>query len=291
MPTFTTADRADVLLAASAEEESPRPRAEGLRRYLILGDFSGRESREVCEPETIGVDRRPVLADLEDLEGLMSRLSVEIRLYLTELTATLFRPRSLEDFHPDRLLEREPAFRDLKALREGLSDPERYAECVRTIAGWGWTPVSAPELPPPPPPPKRPEAAPPPPDLLEKMLETHRKTIDVPKAPVDQDFDSFVQKVVRPYVAPAVPRDQDRWIAKADSAIGNWMRSILHDPLYQSVEAAWRGLDFLLRRIESAADLRVEILDVTREELARDLKQPNDLAESGLHRVLAGEGG
>jgi type VI secretion system protein ImpC len=289
MPTFTTADRADVVLATSAEE-SARPRVEGIRRYLVLGDFSGRESREVCEPETLGSARRPVPADVDDFEGLMSRLAVEIRLYLTELMPTFFRPRSLEDFHPDRMLEREPAFKDLKALREGLGDPERYAECVRTIAGWGWSSsVAAAPPPPPPPPPKRPEAAPPPPDLLEKMLESHRRTVDVPRAPVDRDFDNFVQEVVRPHVA-AVPRDQGQWMARADAAIGNWMRSILHDPLFQSVEAAWRGLDFLLRRVESGPELRVEILDVTREELARDLKRPGDLTDSGLRRVLAAEG-
>jgi type VI secretion system protein ImpC len=67
------------------------------------------------------------------------------------------------------------------------------------------------------------------------------------------------------------------------------MRTVLHDPGFQAAESAWRGLDFLLRRIGS--DVRVFLLDLTREELAQDLRRGSSVSDSGLHRLLAARDG
>jgi type VI secretion system protein ImpC len=45
------------------------------------------------------------------------------------------------------------------------------------------------------------------------------------------------------------------------------MRRYLHDPGFQSVEASWRALDFLVQRVETGPDLKIYIADVAREDV------------------------
>lgn len=64
------------------------------------------------------------------------------------------------------------------------------------------------------------------------------------------------------------------------------MRAFLHDPHFQTVEGAWRGIDWLLRRV--AKDDKVEIVlhDVSSEEFGKDLSANEDLSKSGVHDLL-----
>jgi type VI secretion system protein ImpC len=63
------------------------------------------------------------------------------------------------------------------------------------------------------------------------------------------------------------------------------MRAILHHRDFQTLESAWRGLEWLLRR---AARGRVEVVfyDVPRDELAADLTASEDLSRSALYGLL-----
>jgi type VI secretion system protein ImpC len=63
------------------------------------------------------------------------------------------------------------------------------------------------------------------------------------------------------------------------------MRAILHHPDFQALEAAWRGLFFLVRRLESADDLKLYILDVSKEELAAAMSA-EDLTDTALYRII-----
>ncbi len=247
-----------------------------------MGDFSGRGSRGVRE--RIGPDRDPIAVDVDELDGLLARLSVEIRLFRGGDTSTVLRPRSLEDLHPDRMLARELPFQELRRIRLGLEDPQRFADAARTVRGWGGK-----ETPAPPASGRAAEGpAPSGADLLDQILGGPPASRKRPEADAD-GLGAFVAEIVRPHaVGPGDAAEKAGLIARADQEIGLAMRSALHDPAFQAVEAAWRGLDFLLRHMESGEDLRVSILDVTHEEIAEDLKSARDLAESGMHRILAG---
>jgi type VI secretion system protein ImpC len=64
------------------------------------------------------------------------------------------------------------------------------------------------------------------------------------------------------------------------------MRAILHHPDFQSLEALWRGLDLLVREYGAEDNLEIHLLDITKEELAADLKAQENLAQSALFRAL-----
>ena len=55
---------------------------------------------------------------------------------------------------------------------------------------------------------------------------------------------------------------------------------------FQNAESLWRGMDLLLRRIETGPMLQVLLLDMSAEEFAADLSGVSDLSETGLYQLL-----
>jgi type VI secretion system protein ImpC len=69
------------------------------------------------------------------------------------------------------------------------------------------------------------------------------------------------------------------------------MRVVLHHTEFQDLEAAWRSVDFLLRRLEIGGDLQLHLIDVSKQELLDDLSRAEDLQSTGLYRLLVEEAG
>lgn len=101
----------------------------------------------------------------------------------------------------------------------------------------------------------------------------------------------FLRDAVRPHLAPDVDPQATQIVASLDRAIADVMRGVLRDPALRRLEAAWRGLHWLVQRLETGEQLRLCLLDVTRDELLADLRlaggEPNS---TGLHRLLVEQG-
>jgi type VI secretion system protein ImpC len=63
------------------------------------------------------------------------------------------------------------------------------------------------------------------------------------------------------------------------------MRTILRSSGFRSLETAWRGVDFLLRRLDVDGPLTLHLVDLTPEELRADLAA-EELGKTGLYRLL-----
>jgi type VI secretion system protein ImpC len=110
--------------------------------------------------------------------------------------------------------------------------------------------------------------------------------MSTPQASVEDAVSRLIREAVGPS-APATPPDQAALIAAVDRATSQEMRRVLHHPAFQELEAAWRGVQFLLTRLETGESLTVWILDAARLEIAVDLLSNDDVSRSGLHRLLA----
>jgi type VI secretion system ImpC/EvpB family protein len=75
-------------------------------------------------------------------------------------------------------------------------------------------------------------------------------------------------------------------IDAVDALIADRMRAILHHPDFQALEAAWRGVQLLTRRIETVANLKIDLLDWSKESLATDLEGVASLREADLCKLL-----
>ncbi|MGA2595974.1 MAG: type VI secretion system contractile sheath large subunit [Bryobacteraceae bacterium] len=173
---------------------------------------------------------RLVLVDRDNLEQVMKRLDVRLELP----GAGTLRFNELDDFHPDRLYQSLDLFKGLREMRAYAEDPE-----FRT---------STPQ--------------PPGVSLLDEIVDAGAAVAARKKDPLQE----YLQDVVAPYIVPLDPKKGDR-IAQVDAATSEAMRALLHDRRFQALEAAWRALDFLVRR----TDAKVRALHLPKEKLAADL--------------------
>jgi len=74
----------------------------------------------------------------------------------------------------------------------------------------------------------------------------------------------------------------DVYIAELDKKMSEQLDEVLHNEKFQEMESAWRGLYFLVDRTNFQSNISVEMLDVSKEELAEDFEEVGDPLEGGL---------
>jgi len=75
-------------------------------------------------------------------------------------------------------------------------------------------------------------------------------------------------------------------IAEIDRRIGKQVDHILHAPEVQKIESAWRGLKLLIDRIDFRENIRVTLLQATKQELLDDFEDATEVPTSGLYRQV-----
>jgi type VI secretion system protein ImpC len=218
----------------------------------LMGNFSG-------QPERVPPgERRPIPVDRDNFEDVLQRARVSV----AGMTVS-----DLDDFHPDTLYRRLPIFRTFRSLRERLLDPETSAAAILEVRGESRPRPSAPDAE----------------SLLDLIIGATPAAAAAPApARSEDDLQRFVREAVRPYlVARADPRVPEM-VAEVDRAAAAAMREILHAPAFQSLEAAWRTAFTLVRRLDTGPELKLYLLDVTKEELAAE---PVAFAQSLLRRT------
>lgn len=78
----------------------------------------------------------------------------------------------------------------------------------------------------------------------------------------------------------------DRVIAAIDSAVARQLDAILHHPEFQRLEAAWRGLLWLARRVEPASPVLIRVLHAPWAEVCRDLARAQEFDQSALFHLI-----
>jgi len=241
-------------------------------RILLLGDFSGRASRGRSAAGPALIDRRPVAVDRDNFERVLSHIRPTLGVGVQGGEGFEITFADLDEFHPDSLLERVHIFEDLRDLRAQLEDPSTFRRAARQL-----------QSEPAPAPPPAAESLASSGNLLDNILEQSEQQ---PAARPKDGLQQFIDRVVAPHAEPEADPRQPEMVAKADETIGDAMRSLLHYPPYQALEALWRAVFLLTRRIETGVDLKLYLLDVTRAEMEADLLGGEDVGASALYRLL-----
>src|SRR5690625_2734734 len=76
----------------------------------------------------------------------------------------------------------------------------------------------------------------------------------------------------------------DQMIDDLDRRLGQQMDEILHHENFQRLESGWRGLQFLVDRTEFGENIRVQIINASKEDLLDDFQEAPDLTKTGLYR-------
>ena len=266
----------------------PKPEPESPFRILVLGDFSG--------AATVGAqplpDRRPIRIDIDNFDQVLGKLHPAV---LWSGQTDDPNPKRIsfitrDDFHPDRLWQRDDMFGKFRRLRQQLLDPAAFAEAAAEVRSWAaaqsidqTTVPTQPATAPGTSTTKAEESG-----LLERLL--GRAPSQPPSsAPAGGlvDISALIKQAVGPYVTSAADPGRDQLIAAVDAAAGVQMRSLLRAPAFQALEAAWRGMDFLVRQLETDEQLSIHLVDISPAQLAADLTASDNLAKTLIYRVLA----
>jgi type VI secretion system protein ImpD len=78
-------------------------------------------------------------------------------------------------------------------------------------------------------------------------------------------------------------------VAALDTLIGEQLDAILHHSSFQRLEAAWRGVRYLVDSIEDDKRVQIRLLAITWDELARDFDRANDFDQSALFAKVYSE--
>lgn len=290
MTTHRPASIVDVILTAGVPRPLGRPDPEMPFRMLIIGDFSGRESRPDPAEQRAPVNRRPIRVDRDNIQNMLGTLDVALHSPLLGDSAPpiTLKFTELDDFHPDRLVHQIEPLRKLSDLRRRLANPATFPEAADEIRAWtqsqeqtGTRPVT-PESP-------RHQADvgnSPAGSLLDQILE------QAPTSAPDlrpTEWQSFLQSIVSPYAVQKEHPLAQELTSQVDAAMSQIMRTVLHHPTFQAFETIWRGLSFVVDRLETDSQLQLYLLDLPKSELAADLLTRDDLQETMLYRILVQE--
>ena len=261
--------------ASSVDEDTPF-------HILLMGDWSGRDS------DSVSNDLRPTEIDRDNFEVVMKKLCVGIDLNFPETGGNVISLEftELEDFHPDKIFQSLPLFANLRDIRRKLSNEKTFNEAAMEVRSWL---VNEPDV-------NQTEVPANLPDTREQSTENILDQIldksDGSPSPIaknanaSSDLSSLVNRLVKPHLIQTDQAEQSKLLLIVDEVISDLMRKILHHPRFQYLEAGWRSVFLLVRKLETDSSLRIFLLDAPKFVIADNLKSVNDLSDSNIYRAL-----
>lgn len=255
--------RAEVSLSIAPHErfesESIEPRA---FRILVLGDFSARGEGA---PATNDMPRR---VDRDDLDVHLARIAPRLRLTIDDAPVDLAFAM-MDDFLPDRLVARVSALERRPkehSISSAASAPEptaatRAADIVRAVSGGSLLDDMLDDVV---------GSAP---DASGGMTVESQQAARATRPKRSDELSAFLDRAVAPHLVRPPDADTAARDAATQHEIARFLRLVLHHPRVQSLEAAWRSLDLLVRRLDTDGDLHLFMVDVARDRLASTIER------------------
>lgn len=99
---------------------------------------------------------------------------------------------------------------------------------------------------------------------------------------------AFIEELLKPQNQgePVKKALVDRMIAEIDSKLSQQMDEILHHADFQALESSWRGLKLLVDRTNFRENIKVEILNVSKQDLLDDFEDSPEVVQSGLYKHI-----
>ena len=78
----------------------------------------------------------------------------------------------------------------------------------------------------------------------------------------------------------------DNMIAGIDEKISRQLDEVLHAEKFQELESAWRSLKFLVDRTEFRQNIKIQLLNVSKQELLDDFNDAAETVQTGLYKLV-----
>jgi type VI secretion system protein ImpC len=127
--------------------------------------------------------------------------------------------------------------------------------------------------------------------LLDRMVDAAEPTVSLQPTASVGDLQEFLGAITAGQTVPKRDAGQREELARTQAYVAGQLRALLHHPDFQALEAAWRSAFFLVRRLETGADLQLFLFDVSKRELYDDLQAATDLRRTEFFRYVSGNSG
>ncbi len=125
--------------------------------------------------------------------------------------------------------------------------------------------------------------------LLDQIMQQTRL------APSDDGYDiarrgvqAFIGELLAPGkdVKKADKTVVDQMIAEIDAKLSTQLDQILHHETFQKMESAWRGLKLVVDRTNFRENIKLDLLNISKEELQEDFEDSPEVTRSGLYKLV-----
>ncbi|CAE6881416.1 MULTISPECIES: type VI secretion system contractile sheath large subunit [Pseudomonas] len=120
--------------------------------------------------------------------------------------------------------------------------------------------------------------------IAETKLTPDDEAYDIAKRGVS----AFIEELLKPQNEnePVKKAMVDRMIAEIDAKLSRQMDEILHHQQFQSLESSWRGLKLLVDRTNFRENIKLEILNASKQDLLDDFEDSPEIVQSGLYKHI-----
>jgi type VI secretion system protein ImpC len=125
--------------------------------------------------------------------------------------------------------------------------------------------------------------------LLEEILAETKMT------PGDEGYE-IAKRGVQAFIAELItPKREgekidkalvDALIAEIDVKLSRQIDEIIHHPTFQKLESAWRSLKFVIDRTDFRENIKIEVLNCSKEDLLADFEDAPEVPKSGLYKIV-----
>lgn len=251
-------------------------------RIALLGDFGAGAAAGRLDTGSDLARHKPRSVEFDSLEDWLGQQGLTLNLPIgAKRGGVEVAVNDLESFHPDTLFRELDLFRKLNDLRKRLNNTATFDKAAAEVAKLAGTKKKASRA-------GRGVRARGAAPAAGAKLDDFARLTGRTSTPADGggSIDALLRDVVGPFIVPAAKPEKAGLLATLDAAIADGMRAVLHQADFQAAESLWRGVDFLLRRLETGPMLQVHLIDCSAEEFAADLSAGDDLSDTGLYKLL-----
>jgi len=128
----------------------------------------------------------------------------------------------------------------------------------------------------------------PPETLIEEILADGRiSSADESFREAKEGLGIFFQELLER--RPDQPIDRalvDLMISEIDERLRRQIDEILHHPKFQRLESAWRCLKFVVDRVDFRENIRIEMLNCSKDDLLMDFEDSPEIPKSGMYKTV-----
>ncbi len=122
--------------------------------------------------------------------------------------------------------------------------------------------------------------------ILDSIVSTTKyKPSDESYSIAKRGLEAFIKELVHKEGAPRVHQSVvNEMIAELDKKLSAQINEIMHHAEVQKLESAWRGLKYVVDHTDFRENMKLEVLNVSKEDLLTDFEDSPEVTKSGLYK-------